>query len=414
MDSNCPISLVLCVLLICGNWSIEETAFIKLPCLYGSLQPLHDQSVSPSPAWVVLRSGQDINVDNLDFEGVTFIFKDSPVNLRPFLKEDLEDVKCDIKPYFTDNTQILWPGVTNTNNALDSWYIYTVQQTGGKFHASTFFTKLSDSADDKHHVLATFMIFTKTPHVYPRLTDRVLLDCAFTVDHQADVSVTWSYRGRRGQEVKILSYNGFTKQLQYNRNDIYMQVEQLQIGNASLLVNNVALNNEGLFTCSVSIGSLFADQQIHLQIRESPKVSLNVDSVTLREGDEQKFVCDASNYYPLDVRIEWLREHQNTALLPSLMSNVIYSSHRINRNGTYNLSGSFLYKASLHDNGVTFTCHVEHESLKKAIRKSVTLTVLDSLAWNFLMVFIVFMILVLFCCVIIYFKDRKANKSKPF
>lgn len=58
-----------------GIWSIDETAFIKLPCLYESThyRPLDGQTVSPNPAWVVLRSGQDINVESL--HGVKFIFK---------------------------------------------------------------------------------------------------------------------------------------------------------------------------------------------------------------------------------------------------------------------------------------------------------------------------------------------------
>lgn len=419
MASSCPTVLVLCVLLLGGIWCIDETAFTKLPCLYESTHynPLNDQSVSPNPAWVVLPSGQDINVDSLD--GVKFMFQDSPVTLMPFLKNGLTDLKCEIKPYFTANTQILWPGVTDTDNAVDSWYICTVQHTGGKFHTAMFFTKLSQTSekkeDDKHHVLATLMISTKTPHVNPRISESVLLDCAFTVDHRADVSVTWSYRGKGNPELKILSYNGLTKQLQYNWKNVHMEVEELQKGNASLLVTNVAVKSQGLFTCTVSVASLFAEQQIHLQIRESPKVSLNVDSVLiLREGDEHKFVCDASNYYPLDVNIEWLRQLPNTGLLPSLLSKVIYSSHKINHNGTYSLSGFFLYQASLQDNGITYTCRVEHESLKKPIKKSVKLIILDSPAWTFVIAVIVLLVLVLLFCLRMYFKERNANKTKPY
>ncbi|XP_056414415.1 tapasin-related protein-like isoform X2 [Hyla sarda] len=412
---NYPVSLILCVLLIGGTWSIEDPTYIKLPCLYE--RPNHhllgDQPVSLNTAWVVLGSGQGISVQNLDFEGVTFIFKDSPVNLMPFLKEGITDLKCEIKPYFTANTQILWPGVKSTDNGLNSWYIYTVQDSAGKFHTATFFTKLTETAEkkeDKHHVLATFMLSTRTRNVYARLGDSVLLDCAFTVDHQAKISVTWSYR--ESSEVKILSYNGDTKKLQNNWKDAYMNVEELKTGNASLLVNN--LKKEGLFTCTVSVASLFAEQQIHLYIRESPLVTLNVGSaLTLSEGDEQKFVCDASGYYPLDVNIEWLRELPNTGLLPSVLSNVVYSSHKHNHNGTYSLSGFFLYTASLQDNGVTFTCRVEHSSLKKPIRKSVTLTVLDSQPWMLLIV-IVILILVLLYCVRIYYKEMNANKTKPY
>ncbi|XP_066455720.1 tapasin-related protein-like isoform X2 [Eleutherodactylus coqui] len=383
MESGRPFSLILCVLLLCGNWPIEEAAFIKLLCLFGSpyTLPLDDPTVPMTSAYMVLGGGQDINMKEFDLEVDKFIFKDSPVDVRPFLKVDLEDVKCELTPYFTANTQILWPGITNTDNALGSWYTYTLKHKGGKFHTTTLFTKLSGATekkkDGKYPVLATLMLSTRTPYVYARLMDSVLLDCAFTVDHRADVSVTWSHRDRRSQQTNILSYNGITKKLIYNWKGVYMQVEELQNGNASLLVSNLAIQkSEGFYVCTVSVASLFIDQRIHLQIRESPKVSLNVDSViALEEGNEKKFVCDVSNYYPLEVNIEWLRELPNTGLLPTLISTVLYSSHRYNSNGTYSLSAFFLYEASLKDNGFTFTCRVEHESLKYPVRKSVTLTV---------------------------------------
>ncbi|XP_073421681.1 tapasin-related protein-like [Dendrobates tinctorius] len=417
MESCCLRSLMLCVLLIGGTWSIKEMTFIKLPCLHESPyhHPLNEEPASPRPAWVVLGGGQNTN---LDFWGVKFLFIDSPVNLKPFLKDGLEDVKCDIAPYFTDNTEILWPGVINTDNVVDSWYIYRLQHNGGKFHTATFFTKLLETSEkkeeDRHLVLATFMISTRTPYIYAKLADSVLLDCAFTVDHRADVSITWTYQGRGSQEVKLLSYNGHTKKLEYMRKDFYMQVEELEKGNASLLVNDLAMTSEGLYTCSVSVASLFAEQHIHLQIRERPMVNLNVDSVlTLREGDEQKFACDASSYYPLDVSIEWLRELPNTGLVPSVMSNVIYSSHRNSRNGTYSLTGFFLHKVSLQDDGIKFTCRVEHESLKKPIRKSVTLIVSESPPW-FLMVFIASLILALLYFLRMFCKDKNASKTKPY
>ncbi|XP_075052874.1 tapasin-related protein-like [Mixophyes fleayi] len=429
MDSNIFVSILLLVLLICGSWTIEERAFIKLPCSYEKSgdQWLADGTVPPSKAWLILRSGPGPHLGPLDFEGVKFIFKDSPVNLMLVLKEDSEDVNCEIKPYFTDNIQVLWPGVPS--NTLDSWYIGRLQHRDGKFHITTFFTKLPETPTaeekevDKHHVLATFMVNTQTPYVYGRLTGTVLLDCGFTVDHQADVSVTWTYQGKGRRDIKLLSYNGSTKKLQYNNKQVLMQLEGLQNGKASLSVNNLALENEGLFICTVSVGSLYADQQIHLKIRESPMVTVNLDSVSLIEKQEQKFVCDASSYYPLDVNIEWLREDQFTGLLPTLVSHVIFSSHKNNRDGTYSLSGSFLYRATLQDNGITFTCRVEHESLKKPLKKSVRVTVLESTEWTLdaqecLTITLILLLIIILAgtlyLVKIYFTVRNSDKSKPY
>ncbi|XP_063812086.1 tapasin-related protein-like [Pseudophryne corroboree] len=434
MDSSSrTVSIILCALLISGNWSTEEGAFLKLPCLYEKFtgdQWLADPTLPPNKALLVLRSNQELDVEHLDFEGVKFIFKDSPVNLMPFLKEDSEDLHCEIKSYFTDNTQILWPGVPTRGNTLDSWYIGRVQHRGDKFHITAFFTRLSETPsveekeDDTRPVLATFMVRTQTPKVYGRLKQNVLLDCVFTVDHRTDVSVTWSYQGKGRRDVKLLSYNASTKKLQYNSKEVLMQMAGLQNGNASLLVSNLTMENEGLFTCTISVASLFADQQIRLKIRESPRVTTNVDSVSLKEGQEQKFVCDASNYYPLDVNIEWLREDKYSRLLPTLVSHVIYSTHKNYRDGTYSLSGFFLYRASLRDNGVTYTCRVEHESLKQPLKKSVRVTVLESTEWNLdetdcltntlILIIVIILVGILLFLVKIYCTGGSDSKSKLY
>ncbi|XP_072254104.1 natural cytotoxicity triggering receptor 3 ligand 1-like [Pyxicephalus adspersus] len=302
----------------------------------------------------------------------------------PFLKSDPEKLNCRIKSYFTDNIQVLWPNIPTSDHAQDSWYILTVKHTDGKFQMATFFTVLTQTpsvaerGNEIHHALATFTIHTHTPHIYAGLNDNVVLGCAFMVDHKADASVTWTYQGKGKKNQKLLTYKGSTKELEYHSKKGLVQVEEIQKGIASLSVTNVKLENEGLFTCAVSVGSLYAEQQIHLEIRESPVVSVNVESVTLKEGEEQKFVCEASNYYPLDVNIEWLKESKGGGLLPTLVPHIIYSSHRYNHDGTYSISGFFLYKASLQDSGTIFTCRVEHESLSIPIKKRVSLTVVGN------------------------------------
>lgn len=109
---------------------------------------------------------------------------------------------------------------------------------------------------------------------------------------------------------------------------------------------------------------------------EPPRVTLNVgSSLSLTLGQEQKVMCDTQGYYPLDVTIEWLREPVGSGLLPEVLKNILFSSHRHHQDGTFSLSAFFLLQPGLEDSGYKYTCRVQHQSLRTPIRKSFTLIV---------------------------------------
>ena len=105
--------------------------------------------------------------------------------------------------------------------------------------------------------------------------------------------------------------------------------------------------------------------------------------LSLPEGGEQKFVCTAEGYYPLDVEIEWYHYQEAPgalnkrvgAPLPKRLENIVFSSHKHHMDKTYSLSAFFYLQASLGHSGSQFVCSVSHSSLRMPIRKSVTLTV---------------------------------------
>lgn len=109
---------------------------------------------------------------------------------------------------------------------------------------------------------------------------------------------------------------------------------------------------------------------------EQPRVSLNVGStLSITLGTDQKLICDAEGYYPLDVNIEWYREPFGGSPTPLFLKNVLYSSHRLHKDGTYSLSAFFLLQPSMEDSGYKYTCRVSHKSLLTPIRKSFSLVV---------------------------------------
>lgn len=102
---------------------------------------------------------------------------------------------------------------------------------------------------------------------------------------------------------------------------------------------------------------------------------------SLQEGQEQKVVCEANSYYPLDVEIVWYEQDPAAsgqrvgAPLPKVLDNILLSSHKHNQDRTYSLSAFFYLKASLRQSGKQFTCSVSHHSLKVPIKKSFILNV---------------------------------------
>ncbi|XP_041437803.1 tapasin-related protein isoform X2 [Xenopus laevis] len=398
MDSRLYL-IILNLLIVCNDiQSFEDLTSRKsrkLSCMYVDMRNktlLGYNDIMKQKAFLVLSSRKQLSKEYFDSEGITFILKDSPVNTMKFLKEHTLDLVCEVNPYFTDNTQIIWPGIHVIENMEEAWFVSRFKHPNDKFQFTLFFTHISQKSLEEQdgsqlqafpnaeirYVLPVFMLSTQTPHVQTRLQEDALLNCDFSIDHHADVNIVWKLLKKGGQEMKLLTYKGSEKSVVYHVKGIAMYVDEVPKGSASLVVKNVDLEKEGLYTCSVSVNSLFGDQVIHLEVVEPPIVNLNVKSLLLTEGQEQKLVCEASKYYPLDVNIEWLREGRDQTLLPTVLKNVLYSSHKHNNDGTYSLSSFFIFTASQLDNGAVLTCRVEHMSLKHPIRKSVKVRVEES------------------------------------
>lgn len=101
----------------------------------------------------------------------------------------------------------------------------------------------------------------------------------------------------------------------------------------------------------------------------------------LTVGQELKITCEAGGYYPLDVDMVWHKQDPAVsgqrvgALLPTVLTNTLLSSHKHNPDMTFAVTSFFYLTASLSDAGKQFTCIVSHQSLRVPIRKSFTLNV---------------------------------------
>ncbi|XP_072548126.1 tapasin-related protein [Salminus brasiliensis] len=354
---------------------------------------------------------------------VTFLVITSKVDMRRYVEGSGGDMlQCEIRRYSTGGIVMRWPGLGAQEH--DSWFTCTLKHTEGLFVITTFlrYTPAQKSNQEWIQIAdrellttsAAMVVLTRTPKVVVGFMKDQTLHCQFAVDHkQANVTVEWRLQ-RRGERTKLFSYTSRTGKTEGSG----VSVKAIGAGNASLKLPPTSHTSEGTYICSVLIPPLYGSHDIPLSIQQAPRVSVNVGSaLSLTLGKDQKVICDTEGYYPLDVNIEWLREPAGSSFLPEILKNVLYSSHRHNKDGTYSLSAFFMLQPGLEESGYKYTCRVHHQALLTPIRKSFTLTVSepDSVLWYvFSFGFILLMIGLLAWLVPQYMAAKKRSSSKAF
>ncbi|XP_074869894.1 tapasin-related protein-like isoform X2 [Carettochelys insculpta] len=380
----------------------------QLPCLFVTTEtiPLSSEiKYTRQNAWLLLRETESKDPERPQPENLPaddtmmFIVRESSLDILQHVGRDTDKLECQISRYFTDNTQILWPGIQTHVDKPNSWFTGTIKHQADKFTVTVFLVQLSASNE------AAKQIPNAAFHSHP---ERFFL----SVDHHTAVTIKWILQPKGGQKKLILAYNGSTKQVEHNANRAEMFPAEISKGNASLLLRAVEIRDAGSYYCSVFVSSLLGTQAIQLEIVEKPTVTLNADVLSLVEGDEHKLVCDISHFYPLDAEAQWLQEPNKSGMLPHVVNHVLFSSHRQNRDGTYSFSSYFLLKASLGDDGRRYTCRVEHQSLKHPIRKSLTVHVTESTSATWLLLLL---LVVLAGCLVglLYYLHQARSSAKP-
>ncbi|XP_076211036.1 tapasin-related protein-like [Aptenodytes patagonicus] len=207
--------------------------------------------------------------------------------------------------------------------------------------------------------------------------------CALPTDHRVDVTAQRVSGQKGGHGKRLFAYSGSIKQVERVARRPEMVLEEIPKGNASPLLRSMEMGDEGAYSCLASVAPLTGEQTIQLQREEKPTATINVNSLSLLEGEQHKLVCNIGHYYPHDNQAQWLWEPKDTWKVPDVMKNVLSSSHWQSGNGTYSSSRYFLLTASLKDDGHKCTCWVDHPCLQSPVRRSVTVEVREatSTAW---------------------------------
>ncbi|XP_065137226.1 tapasin-related protein-like isoform X2 [Paramisgurnus dabryanus] len=356
---------------------------------------------------------------------ITFLVTASKVDMRRYVEGAEDALNCEIRRYSTGGIVMRWPAMGAQE--YDVWFSCTLRHTKGEFIITTFLRHTpSDPAKGQLDYLqwltvndkdllttsAAMVILTRTPSVEVGFLKEPTLHCQFAVDHKnANVTVEWRLQ-KHGERTKLFSYTSRTG----TSEGTGVSVKAIGVGNASFKLPPTRKHSEGTYICSILVPPLYGSHDIPLSLSDQPRVSLNVGStLSLTLGEEQKVVCDAEGYYPLDVNIEWLREPVGGSPTPEFLKNVLYSSHRVHQDGTYSLSAFFLLQPGLTDTGYKYTCRVTHKSLLTPIRKSFILSVTepDSTMWYITVFgFIIVMLVVLVWLLPKFLAGRKAAKKR--
>uniref|UniRef100_A0A671KVQ9 Tapasin-related protein-like n=1 Tax=Sinocyclocheilus anshuiensis TaxID=1608454 RepID=A0A671KVQ9_9TELE len=340
---------------------------------------------------------------------ITFLVTASKVDMRRYLEGSEGTLHCEIRRYSTGGIVMRWPTAGAQDH--DVWFTCTIRHTQGLFVITTLLrhttaTPAQGQVDFLQWIIvndrdllstsAAMVVLTRTPSVEVGFLKEPNLHCQFAVDHKLpNATVEWRLQ-RHGERSKLFSYSSRTGKIEGSG----VAVKAIAAGNASFKLPPTRKHSEGTYICSVMVPPLYGSHDIPLTLSEQPRVSINVGStLSMTLGKDQKLICDAEGYYPLDVNIEWYREVSGGSPTPSFLKNVLYSSHRLHQDGTYSLSAFFYLQPGLEDSGYKYTCRVSHKSLLTPIRKSFYLIVTepDSTMWYITVIGFIIAMLVIIC-----------------
>ncbi|KAK7886901.1 hypothetical protein WMY93_026522 [Mugilogobius chulae] len=233
------------------------------------------------------------------------------------------------------------------------------------------------------------VVFSHLKSVIGVLREEVQLPCGFKQQDTPlapDLNVVWRVQHR-----------GTGPQIHAERSGASLSAEQvISEGNASLTLNNVQVNDEGTYICTVTIGSFHAQQVIQLNVIKLPEVSLSDDKLVLKSA--KTLTCYSRKYYPLDAEFEWFSlgpEDSEPVAFPGKAS---MSGHRRHGDGTYSVSSQITVPPTFTP-GTKITCVVSHPTLETPLYVSATVEIPppDSYWWilGFLVVTVLFFLQVI-------------------
>ncbi|KAH1172009.1 tyrosine-protein phosphatase non-receptor type substrate 1-like [Mauremys mutica] len=191
----------------------------------------------------------------------------------------------------------------------------------------------------------------------------LLLGCHFSVGGAVDMQalvVQWKLGDRLVAE--------FDEVLSYPRAGARLFLDELRVGNASLLLPRVGGADAGLYTCSVIHSPSRESQQLELRVEAPPRVS--VSGTVVRAGELSNVTCSVSHFYPKSVIVTWLRDKQ-------VVGGPETPHAQLGPDGLYSATSILQLVPSISLADANYSCQVQHVALGAPIQELFRLSVLS-------------------------------------
>ncbi|XP_032894416.1 uncharacterized protein LOC116984368 isoform X2 [Amblyraja radiata] len=210
------------------------------------------------------------------------------------------------------------------------------------------------------------------------LNESVLLECKFTGFKApldlTNVGVQWFGPGM--EEIYVFQMG------EHRRKKPGTEISDIELskGDASLLLNNVQLADEGNYICVVFVTPEKAQKSSELRVLAQPKLHLSTQHVTIETGAEKLVTCDATGFYPEAHNIYW--EKVSKAKTEKLSHDIFTTRPVRNPDKTFNVSSAMRIEPTLVDNGNVYKCVVEHKSYTDPLSLELKLTVKEPVEYS--------------------------------
>ncbi|XP_069477979.1 natural cytotoxicity triggering receptor 3 ligand 1-like [Ambystoma mexicanum] len=209
-----------------------------------------------------------------------------------------------------------------------------------------------------------------------------LLECTFIVGKfPVDLkylAIIWSFRGK-----ELLRFVHGLKVLEPRAS---INETEIQNGDASLLMSNVTVQDEGMYECSVIYTPTKRKKFVTLNPQAKPKVIIP-DQVAFR-GKETLMRCYVFDFYPMEIHVSWLKNGQ---ILPGSST----SKPLRDEDGTFKVTSSVTVLVGDSDANLTLSCLVQHPSLPGPLQKDVELLLTEEEKGVSVAAFVVSMVVLL-------------------
>eukprot|EP00079_Xenopus_tropicalis_P012111 XP_002938728.2 PREDICTED: tapasin [Xenopus tropicalis] len=251
------------------------------------------------------------------------------------------------------------------------WYSLSVKDDSD---GNTVSAVLGPQGEKDDQLTVFLAVYSPSATLYARLGDPLAVPCGFWRGQQSRFAVEWRHRAL-GDGSVLYAYDGRLDRIEEIFQGCEMNFSTLHShGNASLLVDKVAVSDHGTFLCTIYLPYIRAQRDMQLEVTALPVVTFLPDPLFARPGEEITLSCEVSRFHPLEISVDLLVRFPGDSQF-SVLPGVSLSTHTLNKDGTFSLTASLSITASPERHGARYFCKVRHVSAPEGITRSNTLQV---------------------------------------